>query len=96
MLRRATSCWRKTISASSARCLSIWCLESSRPDILLYSVSPCLAAAAVRAATAEGDRVAMALGEARAVRSVGMAATGVMEEAWVVGRGWAALAARTG
>ena len=52
-----------------------------------------------RAATAEGDRVAMALGEARAVRWVGMAAKGVtvqLEEAWVVGRGWVALAARTG
>ena len=52
-----------------------------------------------RAATAVGDRVAMALGEARAVRSVGMAAKGVtaqLEEAWVVGRGWAALVARTG
>jgi hypothetical protein len=55
-----------------------------------------VAEAVGRAAIAEGDRVAMALGEARAVRSVGMAATGVMEEAWVVGRGWAALAARTG
>ena len=37
--------------------------------------------------------------EARAVRLVGMVAKGVtvqLEEAWVVGRGWAALAARTG
>ena len=52
-----------------------------------------------RAATLEEDRVAMALGEARAVRSVGMAAKGVtaqLEEAWVVGTGWAASAARTG
>ena len=62
-------------------------------------------AMAVAAAAAEGDGVAVALGEARAVRSVGMVAKGVtvqLEEAWlvgrgwVVGRGWAALAARTG
>ena len=66
---------------------------------------------AVTAAAAEGDGVAVALGEARAVRSVGMVVKGVtvqLEEAWVVGRGWvvgggwgmgrgwAALAARTG
>ncbi len=42
-------------------------------------------AMAVAAAAAEGDGVAVALGGARAVRLVGM-----------VGRGWAALAARTG
>ena len=56
-------------------------------------------AMAVAAAAAEGDGVAVALGEARAVRLVGMVAKGVtvhLEEAWVVGRGWAALAARTG
>ena len=55
-------------------------------------------AMAVAAAAAEGDGMAVALGEARAVR-VGMVAKGVtvqLEEAWVVGRGWAALAARTG
>jgi hypothetical protein len=58
------------------------------------------AATAVAAAAAEVDGVAVALGEeARAVRLVGMVAKGVtvqLEEAWVVGRGWAALAARTG
>ena len=48
-------------------------------------------AMAVAAAAAEGDGVAVALGEARAVRLVGMVGRG-----WVVGRGWAALAARTG